>query len=93
MTDYISREALKAAFEEDGHLSAYIEEMNDAIPAADVVEVKRGRWLEREDKYYGWNVWECTACHEEFVLDEGTPVENEYHFCPNCGAKMEEEQR
>lgn len=33
---YISREALKQAFEEDGHLSAYVEEMIDSIPAADV---------------------------------------------------------
>lgn len=37
MTEYIDREALKAVFEEDGHLSAYVEEMIDSVPAADVV--------------------------------------------------------
>jgi rubrerythrin len=58
-------------------------------PAADVVPVVRSRWREREDRYYGWNVWECMNCHEEFILEEGTPVDNEYKFCPNCGAKME----
>lgn len=36
MAEYIEREALKAVFEEDGHLSAYVEEMIDSIPAADV---------------------------------------------------------
>ena len=36
MNDYIDREALKEVFEEDGHLSAYVEEMIDSIPAADV---------------------------------------------------------
>jgi hypothetical protein len=36
---YISSDELKQAFEEDGHLSAYIEEMIDAIPAADVRSV------------------------------------------------------
>ena len=40
MTEYIEREALKAVFEEDGHLSAYVEEMIDSIPAADVRPVK-----------------------------------------------------
>ena len=40
MADYIEREALKAVFEEDGHLSAYVEEMIDSIPAADVRPVK-----------------------------------------------------
>ena len=32
MTDYISKNALKVAFEEDGHLSAYIEETIDSCP-------------------------------------------------------------
>lgn len=36
MPKYIESEALKAVFEEDGHLSAYVEEMIDSIPAADV---------------------------------------------------------
>ena len=35
MAEYIEREALKAEFEEDGHLSAYIEDMINSIPAAD----------------------------------------------------------
>lgn len=39
--EYISREDLKEAFEEDGHLSAYVEEMIDSVPAAVVVEVVR----------------------------------------------------
>ena len=42
MSDYISRSALKAEFEEDGHLSAYVEEMIDSIPAAGVVERASG---------------------------------------------------
>ena len=58
------------------------------IPAADVRPVVRGKWIDRDDKYYGWNMWACSACGEEFVLTEGTPDMNEYHFCPNCGADM-----
>ena len=64
------------------------------IPAADVRPVVRGKWLEREDMYYGWNIWECSNCHEEFCIEEGTPKDNEYRFCPNCGASMcNEEER
>ena len=37
MAEYIEKAALKAVFEEDGHLSAYVEEMIDSVPAADVV--------------------------------------------------------
>ena len=59
-------------------------------PAVDVRPVVRGKWIDRDDKYYGWNMWACSACGEEFVLTEGTPDMNEYHFCPNCGAMMEE---
>ena len=81
MTDYISREALKAAFEEDGHLSAYIEEMNDAIPAADVRPVVRGKW-----ENAGSDVWKCSVCGYEIL-----PWNAGENFCPNCGADMREE--
>ena len=38
--EYIEKAKLKEAFEEDGHLSAYVEEMIDSVPAADVIERK-----------------------------------------------------
>jgi rubredoxin len=62
------------------------------FPAADVRPVVRGKWIDRDDDYYGWNVWACSACGEEFVLAEGTPDMNNYHYCPNCGADMRGEQ-
>ena len=72
-------------------LQALMNEAADAIAAltaADVRPVVRGEWIDRDDDYYGWNMWACSACGEEFVLTEGTPDMNEYHFCPNCGADM-----
>jgi len=33
MKEYVDKAALKEAFEEDGHLSAYIEEMIDSAPS------------------------------------------------------------
>lgn len=51
-------------------------------------EQKIGRWIEREDMN-GDVYYECAACKEAFTLIEGTPKDNEYYYCPCCGAKME----
>ena len=81
MADYIEREALKAVFEEDGHLSAYVEEMIDSIPAADVRPVVMGRWIDT-DNYY--QRWKCSVC-DSHTRDARPP------FCSNCGADMRPE--
>lgn len=39
-------------------------------------------WTEDEDG--DWS----TACGETFTLFEGTPKENYYNYCPNCGQKI-----
>ena len=51
-------------------------------------EQKTGRWIEHIDKR-GDTYHECSSCKEEFTLIEGTPADNLYNYCPNCGAKME----
>lgn len=49
-----------------------------------------GEWdvIDGED----WNedvIYKCSICKEEFVTIDGTPAENLWNYCPNCGAKME----
>lgn len=34
--------------------------------------------------------WKCPTCDETFVLIDGTPQDNEYNFCPNCGQSLAE---
>lgn len=51
-------------------------------PAADVVEVVHGEWIAHGYK------WRCSVCNHRLNLD-GTPTENGFYFCPNCGAKMD----
>lgn len=55
------------------------------FPAADVQEVRHGRWVVKSD--YPKKA-ECSAC--------GYPIENElvcwWDYCPNCGAKMDKEE-
>lgn len=50
---------------------------------------RKGKWIEKDD---GWGdvYYECSCCKEAFMLIDGTPTGNNYYYCPNCGAKMEE---
>lgn len=61
------------------------------IPAADVAPVVHGRWVEVEG-WYGETIAECSACGADFVMTDGeSPESHDYHYCPNCGAKMDGE--
>lgn len=62
-----------------------------AMPAADVVEVRHGRWIDKtwttEDDWscYNHHVVICSVCNKQFdyVINEKS------NFCPSCGAKMD----
>lgn len=60
-----------------------VTEFVDDLPAADVQEVKHGRFYlnELDDK------WTCTVCGKS-IYYYGIPSHN---YCPYCGAKMDEE--
>ena len=50
----------------------------DILPAADVQEVRHGRWIDDETAYI------CSVCFH------GSPSGAKWNYCPNCGAKMDE---
>lgn len=54
------------------------------------VELPHAEWIEDEDMY-GDPIYHCSNCNEHFVLEEGTPTDNCYFYCPSCGAKMDEQ--
>ena len=54
------------------------------------VEEKTGHWIE-QDGYDGDTYYDCSECGESFCLIEGTPTDNLYNYCPNCGAEMKGE--
>ena len=37
---------------------------------------------------YDFIIYECNNCNEEWTFEEGTPKDNSYNYCPNCGAKI-----
>ena len=65
------------------------EECKYFIDRSHYIEQKHGFWLYEED-CYGDPIYQCSNCGVYFILVEGTPEENEYDYCPSCGAKMDE---
>ena len=35
-------------------------------------------------------VYECSNCKEVWCYEDGTPKDNCYNYCPECGAKIVE---
>jgi len=58
----------------------------EELPSAEVEPVKRGRWIDDGfyADYYGHHEYRCSECGECYI-----DYEMEWHYCPNCGAKME----
>jgi len=52
------------------------------IPAADVAEVRHGRWIDVRGESSGLN-WKCSLCAKRVL--QKSPC------CPNCGARMDKE--
>ena len=92
MAEYISKQAFKEKYLCWGGLPEMREEEFNSSPTADVVEVRHGRWIpsdmgggEPDEAYI------CSECGEPWVLNDGTPEENNMRYCPACGARMDKE--
>ena len=82
MSDLISREALLDIAEQQGHVTV------DDILSCEAVapEVKRGEWILRH--VGAGHYWECSSCHKNPCIY----VTKDTSFCPNCGARMDQEE-
>lgn len=49
-------------------------------------------WNMDEDAVGDPIVWTCSNCKDSIIMYDGTPMENGYKYCPQCGAKMEDAQ-
>ena len=105
IADYNGRETEFAKCEFDDYVCPHekgdcvkwwLQEECDTIPAADMREVKHGKWQITEYDYY-----DCSVCGNSYYngcdssaearqkLDERSP--DVYKYCPHCGAKMDGE--
>lgn len=39
--------------------------------------------------YPDYDEWNCSNCDASWTFEDGTPQENNVHFCPVCGAYIE----
>lgn len=107
MEDLISKETLykellklrehriKWTMESSNELS--INEIFHAIERCPIHKTPEGYWKEQEEPFGPYNeisVACCSECGESYVLGEMgiDDVIREFHFCPNCGAKMQKEE-
>lgn len=57
----------------------------ERAPAADVQEVKHGRWEKHETHSGAFEFWFCSECDRS----GGYSINPGFNYCPNCGAKMD----
>jgi hypothetical protein len=64
----------------------------ETCPAADVVEVVHGYWIDKCTGAYGRMQSWCSACGKHSGIGG---IESNRHkpYCPNCGAKMDGERK
>ena len=74
------------------HNGSYGSDIDRAIKALEQ-EPKTGHWIEDTNGTYTDNhdTWECSECGHAQILLEGTPKDNDYNYCPNCGCRMKGE--
>lgn len=104
MKEYIEREAALAICEQEyqerlkqadwcGDTVAWnIGGAIKGLPAADVVPVRHGRWIEDERTYTGPGLANnlCSVCGEiAGAWKEGLAPERKWAYCPACGALMD----
>ncbi len=85
--EYIDREAANLALAEQGFDWDKAKQALASVPAADVVPVVHGRWIESKEHFYlnngckEWINFYCSECD--------APNNSPTDYCPNCGAKMD----
>lgn len=88
MSDYIKREDVIELFEkyisdDDELFKLLVRILINKVPAAEVVEVRHGKWVCGEDVNM-----QCSICgHDAYTEGDYQQVKTSY--CPNCGAKMD----
>lgn len=98
MKEYIEKAAVENMLEtaqliSDGEYCGYCTEdvSLNSIPAAEVAEVRHGRWIVHFDHFAPYQ--KCSVCGFEIPL---VATENEaemcfYKHCPECTARMDKE--
>ena len=93
--EYIERASVHSIIEQTSTFAftrGGMHERVDSLPAADVVEVRHGRWIpeacesvSKRNRLIEYRVYSCSICGRS-----NGRVKKKY--CPNCGARMDKEE-
>ena len=75
-----------------GYSPGIIKAVLDQTKTVDAVEVVHGRW-DIFDDGYGCELMCCSVCKSEFYDGDNDTVDQPHNYCPNCGAKMDGEEK
>lgn len=90
MSEYIERDRLLKVLEGNFYGIGGADVMRQLIemqPAVDVSPVRHGRWIYGEDIDI-----QCSVCGAD-ALTEGDYRQTRSNYCPNCGARMDGEEK
>lgn len=85
MAKYINADEMLKEYEHGIYDTTDLAEMLYYMPAADVIEVRHGKWIDPEDP----TCYKCSVCGEYATQEYGLTGPIFWRYCPNCGAKME----
>lgn len=90
MDRLIDADRLKEVFSRNVANGDAFNQLIDMQPTVDAVPVRHGEWIQLEFKSI-WNnkLIVCSECGELFLVQH---VESE-HYCRNCGAKMDAQEK
>ena len=64
----------------------YARELSEYLNYMNKKYFKKHKWIQMDKS--NEDLWVCSECHQAQQLFEGTPEDNEWYYCPHCGAKM-----
>lgn len=75
-----------------------ISEIIEALPTVDAEPIRHGHWIGEsqtkfEKLFFPQRVFKCSVCGNYLDFDGVNAGRGSANFCPNCGAKMDEEDR
>ena len=90
MKEYIERAAVCKACKASGSVCTGRDCEIPYVPAADVVEVRHGRWMTTDA--YPHHLY-CSVCYKTYAKNAKWVNELDLptNYCPNCGARMGKE--
>ena len=87
--DYIAKYLSQYLYNDVRETVEVIDEYIGELPSVNPQEQKTGHWIEK-DGFDGDVYYDCSECGESWTTIEGTPWDNEWNYCPNCGCRMVE---